>query len=255
MVDYPSDRQNSGYAVRYLRWLMDSGIVNEVGPDGIALLTAVVTVEDQLHYCRPPTFYNEQLQSRCGMRSTHTLIAARERTVRAGLLNYRAGAKRRPGRYFTVGFSAKNALQKMHCKPKENRKKTAPSIPNTRTQYVSKEKKPRSRKSEDSRMVGFDRWYEAYPKHVSRGKAMAAYPKAVATIQADRNVDESTAAEILLKLTLERLPMLTSRDEKFIPHPSSWLNAQGYWDKPTASSSDDEFTDFTNVQIERRKRC
>ncbi len=277
MVDgfkaYPSEsRQGRFYAIRFLRWLVESGSVNDIGPDGMALLVAVVTQEDHLHYQRPPVFWREQLLSRCGMRSVHSLIAARNRAVQAGLLVYQPGAKRRPSVYFTDGFSAESArkeddtavfcrdsVRNAHEKPSPSNRIPEPEQINSPTARASESvsgEKPKARTKRSSKAnIGFDRWYETYPRKEARGNALKAYPKAIAAIQADSNVDESTAAEILLKLTLERLPMLESREWRFIPHPATWLNAQGFWDKPTASSSDDELPDFTNVPIEGRKHA
>jgi len=126
---YPSqERQGCGYAIRYVRWLLDSGRVNQVGPDSFALLVAVVTMEDQLHYERAPDFWRDQLLNRCGMKSIHSLIAARQRAVDAGLLHYTPGSKSVPGVYFTLGFRALCA-QKADRIPTESRQNTATSKP------------------------------------------------------------------------------------------------------------------------------
>ncbi len=108
MSDYPTDRQPM-FAIRYIRWLSDSGAAAEVGPDAFALLVAVATKEDELHYSRAPNFFNDQLASRCGIISIHALARARQRAIDAKLLRYEAAAKRRPGRYFVDGFYAQSA--------------------------------------------------------------------------------------------------------------------------------------------------
>lgn len=110
-ASYPGDRQGCGYAIRYLRWLCESGTVNEIGPDAFAVLAAVVLMEDSIHYSRAPNFFNEQLLARCGIQSEHALIRARNRAVEAGLLAYLPGAKRRPGVYFTCGFTDERAAK------------------------------------------------------------------------------------------------------------------------------------------------
>ncbi len=109
-MDYPKDRQNCGFAIQYIKWLCNSGVVRECGPDAFALLVAVVTMEDEIFYSRAPNFYNDQLANRCGIGSEPALIRARTRAVRAGLLYYEAGAKRRPGRYFVTGLNNDPAL-------------------------------------------------------------------------------------------------------------------------------------------------
>jgi hypothetical protein len=116
---YPSDRQGIGFAIRYLKWLFDSGASTEIGPDAVALITAVVICEDELHYERAPNFFNEQLARRCGIASVHALIRARDRAVAAGLLVYEPATKRNPGRYFVCGFHAQSA-RKAEGKRKES---------------------------------------------------------------------------------------------------------------------------------------
>ncbi len=129
MTDYP--QRGPMFAIRYLRWLCDSGATMEIGPDAFAVLTAVVTVEDELHYGRAPNFFNEQLAARCGIGSIPALIRARTVAVAAGLLVYEPGAKRRPGRYFVFGF-CNDSLPK--AKRKRNETDTLHTqypIPNT----------------------------------------------------------------------------------------------------------------------------
>ena len=137
--EYPSDR-TSFFAVRYIKWLMDSGAVQEVGPDALAVLIAVVMREDDTRYQRPVNFFNDQLAERCGIVSTHALIRARTRAVDAGLLNYDPATKRNPGRYFVCGFHAQNAenaegidqnaVRKTQGKRKESGRKASTSTPN-----------------------------------------------------------------------------------------------------------------------------
>jgi hypothetical protein len=109
-ADYPStEREGCHFAIRYLKWLMSCGASTEIGPDAVAVLVAVVTLEDEVHHRYAPNFYNEQLAHRCGMQSTHALIRARQRAIDAGLLHYEPGAKRSPGRYWVLGFDAESA--------------------------------------------------------------------------------------------------------------------------------------------------
>ena len=124
MSDYPSaERQSCGYGIRYMRWVMESNLANEIGQDSVVVLLAVVTVEDALHYMRPPTFFNEQLMSRCGFKSRHTLIGARQRAVDHGLLSYSPGKKRQAGTYFTTGLDPVAETFGAYCAPKADRKR------------------------------------------------------------------------------------------------------------------------------------
>ncbi len=145
MSSYPTDRKSCGYSIRYIRWLMHSGTASEIGPDAFALLVAVVMTEDEIHYQRPPNFYNEQLANRCGIstNSKHALIRARQIAIDAGLLWYEPGAKRRPGRYFVIGFSA-DSTPKVNRMCTESEPNVNPSIPIPLP--IPKEKRPRFEK-------------------------------------------------------------------------------------------------------------
>lgn len=178
MSDYPAaERQSCMFAIQYLRWLFHSGAGNEIGPDAIAVLCAVVTLEDEFHYQRAVNFTNSQLMSRCGMRSEHALITARQRAVDAGLLFYKSGAKRRPGRYFVVGFTAENAA-KVKRKSSECETKASPSIP-----------KPKPKPIDAAHDLAFQEFWEAYPLRKGRkvGKQDAA--KAFAKIKLTEHTD------------------------------------------------------------------
>ncbi len=104
-MNYPTDRQSCGFSIRYIKWLIQSGAVNEIGPDAFALLVAVVMTEDETFYQRAPNFFNDQLILRCGFGSEPAMMRARDRAVDAGLLTYKSGAKRRAGVYFVSGYA------------------------------------------------------------------------------------------------------------------------------------------------------
>jgi hypothetical protein len=93
------------YAVQFLRWLFECGVAGEIGPACVTLLSAVVLKEDAVHYTRAVDFYNGQLAEKCGFRSEDTMASARKRAVDEGLLYYEQGKKRRPGKYFVLGFT------------------------------------------------------------------------------------------------------------------------------------------------------
>lgn len=134
--------------IRYLKWLCDSGTAQEIGPDAVALLVAVLTRLDDIKFERSVNFFNEQLATRCGMSSIHALIRARQRCVDADLLEYNPGAKRAPGGYWVKqeycaqsaehpgGFSAQSAENpkskpRIPCaKRRESGRNPQPSIPN-----------------------------------------------------------------------------------------------------------------------------
>ncbi|MEZ6094432.1 MAG: hypothetical protein R3C03_09380 [Pirellulaceae bacterium] len=130
---YPSaERQNCGFGIQYLKWLFSSGASYEIGPEATAVLTAIVTLEDEFFYNRAVNFYNEQLMRRCGIKSEHALIRARKVAIDAGLLDYTAGQKRTPGRYFVCGFIAQNAGDQPDT--------TAPNAANVKRKSIESQK-------------------------------------------------------------------------------------------------------------------
>jgi hypothetical protein len=209
MAEYEYPKRDSMFAIKYLRWLCDSGAANEVGPDAFAVLAAVVTVEDELHYRRAPNFYNEQLQRRCGIVSIHALIRARTRAVNAGLLHYEPASKRNPGTYFACGFPAQSARKTQSIRNQSATLHTQYPIPNT----------------------PFDDWYEIYPRKAAKPAAEKAFVKAIKEIQKTDKVDADQAAQLLMSWTRERLSELNAREPQYRPQPATWLNETRYRDE------------------------
>lgn len=83
----------------------------------------------------------------------------------------------------------------------------------------------------------FREWWRAYPKRVGRDRAAVAYEKAVHKIAKSEVVTELEAADLLLKWTRERVEVVNSFEEKFRPHPASWLNGGHYTDEIALSQS------------------
>jgi len=72
----------------------------------------------------------------------------------------------------------------------------------------------------------FEKFYQAYPKKRSKGKALNAWGKI------SPPPDEQLVAQMVA--TIERVKTLDEwkKDSgKFIPHPATWLNAQGWLDE------------------------
>ena len=108
MCDFPAYPQRPQlYALKYIQWLIDSGMVAEVGCDGFALLSVVALQEDRQRYQRHVNFWTSQLCDSLNV-SRQTLVTARSRVVKAGVLAYAAGARQRPAKYFTTGMRSDN---------------------------------------------------------------------------------------------------------------------------------------------------
>ena len=68
----------------------------------------------------------------------------------------------------------------------------------------------------------FDEFWDLYGKKVSRAPAQKAWAKALT----------KTTADAILDGLRRNLPELRSREPRFVPHPSTWLNAESWNDEP-----------------------
>ncbi|AMV32772.1 hypothetical protein VN12_11655 [Pirellula sp. SH-Sr6A] len=140
MIYNGTEREESKmFALRFIRWVIESEATVALGPDAFALVVAVVAAEDRVGFNHPPNYYNEQIARHAGIGSVPALVRARNRAVEVGLLTYEPGAKRRPGVYFVSGFPndllennqkyPNDSLEKAEGKRKESEKKARPSPP------------------------------------------------------------------------------------------------------------------------------
>ena len=77
----------------------------------------------------------------------------------------------------------------------------------------------------------FDKWYDAYPRKVRKADARKAFAKVIKTIP----------LTTLIEAVENQKQGEQWRDPKYIPHPATWLNREGWEDevipaKPTAPS-------------------
>lgn len=117
------------FAVRFMRLLAKSAAAMHIGPDGCYLLCLIVGQEDACRYTRPVNFWNHQLATLMGLRGAdeHALRRVRDRCIRAGWLQYRAGNKRQSAAYFVTIPAAVSSLPDGTCdeSPQEYRSNTA----------------------------------------------------------------------------------------------------------------------------------
>ena len=78
--------------------------------------------------------------------------------------------------------------------------------------------------------TSFDLWWEAYPRKVAKGSARKAYAQALKKVPADS----------LLKLTKA---FTFDKDEKFIPFPATWLNAERWLEAQAEPDNTPRMTD------------
>jgi hypothetical protein len=74
----------------------------------------------------------------------------------------------------------------------------------------------------DEVRADFEVWYAAYPRHVGRGQALRAYCSA-----RRKKVDPAA----LLEGARKACDRYAGTDQKFIPHPATWLNGERWLDE------------------------
>lgn len=97
---YP--KRTSHFANRFTRLLVKACVANEIGPDAVLLLIAVVHTEDAKGYRGPVTFWNGQLYPLVGCGSESSLKRVRTKCVNAGWLVYVPGAKGKAAAYWVT---------------------------------------------------------------------------------------------------------------------------------------------------------
>lgn len=90
------------FAHRFMRVLIKSCAAQEIGQDGLALLTVVAMTEDSKRYSDAVTFWNEQLGPLAGFRNWDQLNRTRARVIAAGWLHYEPGGRSKVGRYWVT---------------------------------------------------------------------------------------------------------------------------------------------------------
>lgn len=101
------------------------------------------------------------------------------------------------------------------------------SIDNNCNQLISiadnkNKNKNKSKNKNKETDILFDRFWDAYPRHVNKQGAIRAFEKA--------NVDESLLETILNAIERQKKSDQWTKDNgQFIPHPATWLN-QRRWD-------------------------
>jgi len=80
---------------------------------------------------------------------------------------------------------------------------------------------------EENKLLGFEEFWEAYPKKIAKGQARKAYKKAM----------EQTTAETL-KAKAEAYAKDPERKDEFTKYPATWLNAESWLDEYRPSVSD-----------------
>jgi len=90
-----------------------------------------------------------------------------------------------------------------------------PSQPNPTPEKTPARREPRG-------AMGFDLFWELYPRKIGKRQAEKAWDAAA------KRAGPSPIVDGLRRL----LPSLSVKDPKFIPHPSTWLNRDGWLDEP-----------------------
>lgn len=97
---------------------------------------------------------------------------------------------------------------------------------------AARAKSPKGKGREDA--SGFEEFYQAFPRKVSKGAARKAWGKAI------KLASPATIIEAARRYAIER----RSEDPKFTKHPATWLNAEAWHDEPAPPSRADAWPRF-----------
>jgi len=105
-MEYPKDRASkakypNGFDRHFMRALLDCEAGSTIGPTGIALVVAIVTVEDKKRFSAPVDFWTLNLLRTLGI-SEDALTVARRKCVEAGWLHYEHGTRGKAARYWVT---------------------------------------------------------------------------------------------------------------------------------------------------------
>lgn len=115
-----------------------------------------------------------------------------------------------------------------------NAPRARPQSPVTSNQYPPT---PRKRGSVHDFPPGFDRFWEAYPKHTAKPKAAQAFARI--------KPDDELLRRMLAAIDRQRTSLQWTRDGgQFVPHPSTWLNGRRWEDDPEPSSAGGDQSDI-----------
>jgi hypothetical protein len=73
----------------------------------------------------------------------------------------------------------------------------------------------------------FEQFWESYPRKIGKRTAQTAWQRAI----------KRTDPERILAGVTNWLPTWSRGDPKFIPHPTTWLNRDGWLDQPPPATS------------------
>ena len=93
----------------------------------------------------------------------------------------------------------------------------------------------------------FEEFWQAYPRNAGKVAARKAYAKALARTQHD----------VIMFGLLQQLPALQATELRYIPHASTWLNGERFFDDPEPAhvSQADTHANATARQIDVASRA
>ena len=80
----------------------------------------------------------------------------------------------------------------------------------------------------------FEQWWKRYPRKVGKGQARKAYASALKKVSADELAE---AAEAFAGRVHR-----SGTEDRFIPHPATWLNGERWTDSPVEDGSGEQFS-------------
>jgi hypothetical protein len=101
-MTYPTDRKKTGYAIRFIKALLNSDALRDYGSDVVMLAILIASTEDKLHYSKAPRFWRNELMNRFGKSSPNWFVRVRDSAINAGLIHHTPATRTHSGEYWTL---------------------------------------------------------------------------------------------------------------------------------------------------------
>ena len=205
----------------WLRW-------NPCGTSEIVLWHAVMQAANQQSWPQDFTITNETLYSMTGL-GRNALNDARNKLCQKQRLWYRKGRGNQTGMYSILPFDGNikdanadtnPAQMQTQIQRKHNASTDAPYRQNTINETKPNQTSPYNPPAEEL----FDRFWEAYPRHVGKDPARKAFAKL--------KPDEALCKTMLTAIQRQKQSDQWQSDGgRYIPHPATWLNQHRWKDE------------------------
>lgn len=107
---------------------------------------------------------------------------------------------------------------------------------------ISKEKLSEDKERKEKVLAAFEAFWKEYPNKTSKKKAKESWEKACKDLTGPSNIDDFSSAVMLGLAKAKKSPQWTKDGGRFIPHPTTWINQERWYDEGVAGGSGEKKT-------------